>query len=63
MKSLVLARTSEFTVYFILLSILVWSVTLSYGGEKDELKRLNSEGPVEVEAVFLNPLLKETGNT
>ena len=50
-------------VSFIFLALLVLSVPHSYGGNKEELKRFNEDGPIKVEAVFLNPLLKETGNT
>lgn len=62
MKTLLLTKTLGFSVSFIFLSLLVWSISISYGAEKDDLKRFNSEGPVEVEAVFLNPLLMEPGS-
>lgn len=47
----------------IFLATLIWTVSLSYGDEGGDLKKSSSEGPVAVDAVFLNPLLDESGNT
>jgi hypothetical protein len=62
MKSPVISKILTISGSIILGVLLVLSVPHSYGGEKEELRKFNSEGRIEVEVVFLNPLLKESGN-
>ncbi len=63
MKTQILTRALVLPVSFIFLALLVLSVPLSYGGNKEELWRFNSNRPVEVAVAFLNPLLKDSERT
>lgn len=63
MKPLILTRTLTFSSTLIFVAFFSLFVTLSYGIEKDELWRFNSNRTVEVAVAFLNPLLKDSGNT
>ena len=62
MKTLILTRNFVFTVGFVFWTLLVWSVSLSYGIEKEELWRFDSDRRFEVAVVYLNPLLKDPDN-
>ena len=56
-------RKTRYFACFVFLTLLIWATVQALAGEKEELRRFNNDGLVEIEAVFLNPLLKEPGNT
>jgi hypothetical protein len=63
MKTLAFTKTLIFSSTLIFVAFFSLFVTLSYGIEKDELLRFNSNRTVEVTVAFLNPLLKDSKNT
>jgi hypothetical protein len=62
MKTLSFTKTLIFSSTLIFVAFFSLFVTLSYGVEKDELLRFNSNRTVEVTVAFLNPLLKQPDN-
>ena len=62
-KTMVGRKRIIILVNFAFVAFFSFLVTPSYGIEKDELWRFDSDRPFEVAVVFLNPLLKDPGNT
>ena len=63
MNTQVVTKQLGLFVSFISLATLIGTVTLIYWDEGRDLRKSSSEGSVTVDAVFLNPLLDEPGNT